>query len=399
MKKWIIRLLCLIFVLCPCVVSANFMIISATEMDIEITNINDEIKSIWLVVYDEYADVKEAYKDSDLDFSNARFLPSGGYSVPEKYDHCAIYDSKVDPYSKEDYVFNNKYNKKNYYVDQDFSYDYEIEDGFSFGDGTIGKFKSKEDLLNYGTRHGSSLFTDEDIQKIKEDKITCKRSVFYCAFRLIEVKELNDYKIENNTLKYSISDFTKLSEIRSNDMNAGYAFRFETTDGNYKTIRLGTNDLHYDSGGKRPTGQLVKKVNVDYVSGKSINDSPSYLGDELFNVFVHIIIALLITVSVELLVAKFMNIKSYVLIGIVNVLTQFGLHLFTYAIIPILFNSLATLMPIVIIIAEALIVLIEYLLYKLFIKDQKSAKLLTYSLSANFISFGISVILYVFLKI
>ncbi len=399
MKKWIIRLFCLIFVLCPCVVSANFMIISATEMDIEITNINDDIKSIWLVVYDEYADVKEAYEDSDLDFSDARFLPSGGHSVPEEYDQCAIYHSKVDPYSKEDYVFNNKYNKKNYYIDQHFSYDYEIDEGFGFGDGTIGKFKSKEDLLNYGTGHGISFFTDEDIQKIKEDKISCNRSVFYCAYRLIEVKELNDYKIENNTLKYSISDFTKLSEIRNNDHNAGYAFRFETTDGNYKTIRLGTNDLHYDSGGKRPTGELIKKVKVDYSSGENINNSPIENINEAANFGIHIFIALIITIAVELFVAKLMNIKSYLIIGIVNLFTQIVLHVFTFAIIPVLFNSIAALMPLIIIVAEALIVLIEYLLYKLFIKNQTGSKLFTYSLSANFISFGISVILYVFLKI
>ena len=69
-------------------VNANYISYSAPLMHVEVNNIEDKIKSIALVIYDENCNVEDAYRGSGLDFSNANFLEA---SSNNEYEYFASF--------------------------------------------------------------------------------------------------------------------------------------------------------------------------------------------------------------------------------------------------------------------------------------------------------------------
>ena len=386
MKRLILNIViitCAIMILFPSIVNANVMLFSATKMNIKVENINEKINNIWLAIYDENCNVTDAYKNSKMNFSKASFLYEG-----DQYKYCAIFEKNVEPFSDEDYVFNDDYDKKNYIVNQNISYYYNY-DGVSYMNGDKGKYKNAEELLN------GEFFkyeSEKNKNEIRKGNITCTRHVYYEANRLIEIKEIPVNQIQDGALSISISDFSELKKYREEDNDAGFALRFETEKGEYKTFKLGSNDII--NGKKIDATKLEKNITIDY-SAKEIDTdynnfilSPSDIAKNILCV----LCAIIVTILVELAVAKIMKINATKVIIVVNLITQILLHAFTYIVIPVIFNTIVFNIFSTVIILEILIVLIEFVIYKMKIKDQSYKKLLAYSFIANLVSFGISVV-------
>lgn len=258
-------------------VNANYISYSAPLMHVEVNNIEDKIKSIALVIYDENCNVEDAYRGSGLDFSNANFLEA---SSNNEYEYCATFKDLVDPFKKEDYVFNNNYNKKDYMVSTSFSYTYRTGAG---GFGTHEKYKNVDDFIknsDYFTIYedwDESLidFVEEEIKEVRDNPITCERTIFYSANRLVEVKDIEISEIKNNKLILNIDDFSELNKYRQDDYNAGFAIRFENQKGEYTTIPIGSNEMFQDSYSQVniKTQNLKKNVIVDYKKQTSSNNS------------------------------------------------------------------------------------------------------------------------------
>ena len=122
---------------------------------------------------------------------------------------------------------------------------------------------------------------------------------------------------------------------------------------------------------------------------------------------------MLITIIIELLVAKKMKITNYNTIIKVNIFTQVLFHLVFLIPQTYLGISLVTIIGVVIykivgyvwaeliililpvVIIELLIVVIEFLLYKKFINYESKKRLFKYSFLANLASFALSVIVWV----
>ena len=245
----------------------------------------------------------------------------------------------------------------------------------------------------------------EDIKKLKKGQFTCTRTVYYSAKRLIEIEEIPVTEIKNGVLNYSISDFSELKKYLDVDLNAGFALRFENERGEFKTLKIGSNMMYQDSHKKDTPDEskLEKNIVLDYSTNERISDN-SYISDSTnldildfnyntitFNIL-YIILAMVITIISELFIAKIMNINSTRVIIIVNIITQLLLHAFTYIVIPIIYSKILYYITEIIIAIEILIVLIEFIVYSIKIKEQSAKKLFFYSFIANLTSFGFSVL-------
>lgn len=189
------------------------------------------------------------------------------------------------------------------------------------------------------------------------------------------------------------------------DLNAGFALRFENERGEFKTLKIGSNMMYQDSHKKDTPDEskLEKNIVLDYSTNERISDN-SYISDSTnldildfsyntitFNIL-YVILAMVITIISELFIAKIMNINSTRVIIIVNIITQLLLHAFTYIVIPIIYSKILYYITEIIIAIEILIVLIEFIVYSIKIKEQSAKKLFFYSFIANLTSFGFSVL-------
>ena len=97
------------------------------------------------------------------------------------------------------------------------------------------------------------------------------------------------------------------------------------------------------------------------------------------------LIAMLITITAELIIAKLMKIKHYRIILITNILTQLFLHINTINLFSI--YTFKT-QPIVIIFLEFIIWFTEYIIYSVTFSDCSKKKIFTYVMIANIITFA-----------
>ncbi len=116
------------------------------------------------------------------------------------------------------------------------------------------------------------------------DSVLCKRTATYIAKRLIEEKEIPVSKIKDSTLNIVLTDFTKLREGNEKTYSGSfYSIRFEEEDGEYKTIRL-SSDETYNANGK-------EKVLIDYSNysyDRYVSNSTEIYDNPILSIFSNI---------------------------------------------------------------------------------------------------------------
>lgn len=119
------------------------------------------------------------------------------------------------------------------------------------------------------------------------------------------------------------------------------------------------------------SSHITIDVNTMNVISKSNN------ADQIFNIKI-ISIALIVTIIIEIIIALIMKIKNIKIIFIVNLITNIILQL-VLMYMPVPYISTFTIM-------EILIVIVEYLMYRKFLKDVSKNKIIIYTLIANIAS-------------
>jgi hypothetical protein len=367
--KTIKPILLLTFLICffaSVTVYANFFLFDAKELKITIKDIKDDISEIDLLISDDSLNFNEVYDQNNFDYEN--YKVSGCYA-------SSIYES-VDPYSKEDYIINENYDKTKYYVDISFSYRYTYKYGENQKAYSDTSYKPRD--FNE-LRKEIMLFDDE--KKYDFSNIKCERIVYYSAKRLTKIKNIEIDNIKNGIFTYSITDFSDIKNLEFPGYE--YALGFKNTSGEYKVILCGHNkiyeDFFHDS-----SNDIIKKVVIDYNSSKVLFDYTDIIN---FDIIVYVISAIVITIIVELIVALIMKIKAMKTIIITNIITQFILHVVTILVL----YFLGYMPYLLCIISEIVIVLVEFLIYKSRLKKYPKLKLFLYSFIANLFSFGLSV--------
>ncbi len=275
----------LIFILCTLSISiANPIYIEThplKKLDSTIININEPIKSIWLVKEDEEnVDVKEAYDDGVV-----------SEDIKNSLKYMASIKEEVDPFSEEDYVFNDSFDKKNYVVYYDIVYDYYVgQDRFH----AYEKLRNKEELYS---KYGNS----EDI-----DTITCEREVTWIARKLTEVREIPVSEIIDGKLNIVLTDFSGLEKPSwdSGRGDKGYSIRFEKENGEYLTFSLNTSNVIEGTG----TTDGERKEIIDYTkhsyewwaSYSTIIQSPLSISNSRLTIIIGALVIVTIIVGLTL---------------------------------------------------------------------------------------------------
>ena len=223
-------------------------------------------------------------------------------------------------------------------------------------------------------------------------------------YELKKTKEIKNIKIKDNLFNLTIKDIDK------NYSNVYIGLRFYLSNGKEKEIYIGNNS--YQDNFENKAKSILHKE-YDYLTGKEISSNTIEKNNLniIRNTFILVWFAILITLIIELLVAKKMNFKEYKLIITTNIITQLILHTL-YFIPDYIFDfPLADLIdnisPIHInntrlyflLILEISIVFVEYLVFIKFTKDYSKRKLLKYSILANIASFIASIVITIILTI
>ncbi len=382
-----ISVLLIAFILFTTNVYANIAIINTNKVEVKVTGIYDEIDKIELYKYGKTVDISKVFGGT-LDTSKANSV----------FDNTVYYKEDVDPFSKENYVENKNYDNKKYRVTVNYSYTYKFSDEEKETEleYTFNKKYSDIQALKEGIRkheYGPSGCTNIDfdiddyksIEKyIDSNKLTCIRDISYTVIMYEYVKDIPTNLIKDNTMEFSLNDFPKAEEGSRETIS--YMIRFFPKKGISNDFLIGNDEIIQDAHIQtRPT---IKYVNIEY-SHNYVGEVEHHertvsktLGDNL----IKIIIAIVLTIVVEIVVAIIMKIKHIGIIGVTNLITQLILHCVTI----LLITNLTSIPIYFYIIAELLIVLIEFGIYSLLIKDVSKKKLLLYSVIANIITCSLS---------
>ena len=251
-----------LIILVVCVFSvayANFIMYEINKLDITVNNIEEPMKSIWLVIEDSDCDIQKVYENSGLDFSNVNNLSNTQYDIESDNKNNAYFQDEVEPFTEEDYVFNDNYDKKNYHVYFSIYYSYDVDDGLGNGIG-LGMGKKCKNI--------DEVFADDWDAEYKkyQDTLTCSRSVEYTAYKLIEKEEIPTSEIIDGTLKLSIDDFSDLK-----DSKKSFSLRFENMDGEFIIVPLGSNIINRPHE-EAPDSTEIEGYRADVIDFKNYTD-------------------------------------------------------------------------------------------------------------------------------
>ena len=395
MKNKIINLTLSILFLCNSLVYANYAVFYSDRLNITVSNINENISKIELL-------------------SIERCIPSEifEYELVKKYGYYYERDNygiEIPIWDKNDIVKDKKNDRIEY-------------------------FKGDKDLRVYGNEEEVRLYKVSNYDKSKYilTKLGEKNpgytmnginySTYYDSdknlFSLVKIKASNnidEYKINNGTFELSIKDL-KLYGRKDRDYNSkeyipSFYLRFYKENGEFKDIAVGSNSYQTTDYGAIST--LSKSF--DYKTGAqiTIQKNSKFLGQTI-TLVIEIGIAMLLTIIIELLVAKKMKISNYNTIVKVNIFTQLLFHIVFLIPQTYLGISLVTLIGMVlynlidmivgymwaelitlilsVVVIELIIVIIEFLLYKKSIKEESKKRLFKYAFLANLASFALSVV-------
>ena len=392
MKKKIFKFVIELFVfilLFPSIVKAQCYTVPATKVDVSIVNINESIKNIWLVIYDNNCNIEDAYKNSNLNLSNAKFESSSN----KKYKNVARITKEVAPFGdNEDNESYLNYDQKNYIIELSDSYTYKYgknrEKTFEW-DHLNSKLKTVEDLTE------SMSANDKEI--IRQGEFSCEQDIYLLAKRIIEVEEIPVEKIAEGKLDFSITNFSEFNKYRKKDKEAGFALRFEKENGEYKIIHLGNNDTEQNRCKKNEIDEKNIELGIaaDYSSNEKAYPYNNLLNCDRGNidpcegvetVISYIIPIILITILLlisSFIPSKLLKIKVRAIMIIMNILFRILIYLLANMISPgiileelfgISFSTFAL---------EAIIILAAFGVYKILIKHYSTKELLLYSLLSN----------------
>ena len=375
------------FILFTTNVYANIAIINTNKVEVKITGIYDEIDKIELYKYGKTVDIDKVF-DGTLDISKANSV----------LGNTVYYKDDVDPFSKENYVENKNYDNKKYRVTVNYSYTYiftdeekdtELEYTFNKKYADIQELKEGIRKKEYGPSGCTNVDFDIDDYKsiekfIDSNKLTCTRDISYTVIMYEYVKDISTNLIKDNNMEFSLNDFPKAEEGSRETIS--YMIRFFPKNSGSNDFLIGNDEIIQDA--HIQTKPTIKYVNIEY--------SHNYVGEvkhqertitkSLSDNIIKIIIAIVLTIVVEVVIALIMKIKHLGIISGTNLITQLILHCVTI----LLITNLTSIPIYYYIIAELLIVLIEFGIYALLMKDISKKKLILYSVIANIITFGLS---------
>lgn len=129
---------------------------------------------------------------------------------------------------------------------------------------------------------------------------------------------------------------------------------------------------------------LIFTNSIVYALSVEASAEWSWVETRKINVINLSLIAMVITISVELIIARFMNIKNYKIIFVTNFVTQLFLHINT---INCFSYNTYDYEWIIIVFLEFIIWFVEFLIYTMLIPECSKKKIFTYVMIANIVTF------------
>ncbi len=397
MKHKIIPIVLAVLLFCNSLVYANYAVFYSDRLDISIININDKISRIELLSVDDC--VPSEIFDYEI-------VKKYGYYY-EKYNGIEIPIWDENDIVKDEKKLFGRYFKGN-------------------KDRTV--YGSEEEVRLYKiSKYDKSKFI---LTKLEKENLGyamngINYSKYYASdkslFSLVKIKttnEIKNFKISNRTFELSIKDLKlygrKDNDYKSKEYIPNFYLRFYKENGDFKDIAIGDNSYQTTDYGAIST--LSKAFDYQTGTQTTIQENSKFLGQPI-TLVMETGIAMLLTIIIELLVAKKMRISQYNTIIKVNIFTQIlfhlvflipqtylGISLVTYIemvlynpvrnIIGFMWAAIVTMFLSVAII-ELIIVIIEFLLYKKSIKEEPKKRLIKYAFLSNLASFVLSIVIFI----
>lgn len=202
-----------------------------------------------------------------------------------------------------------------------------------------------------------------------------------------EIKEMPFYKYnENGWMATHIRNFLLFGGLEGHyDEKTEFMvhrFSYHAVPNTFKIIVQYENGDLIVSNAITP-GQFNAKVLLDLETGKVTKVPQVSYG------FFYFLCLIALTVIIELLIAKLFKFKDYILIIIVNILTQLVLH---YTLVSMYKIISYKTWYMVFLLLELLVVIAEFSIYSFFSKEYSKSKLLTYTIIANIVTFIIGLL-------
>lgn len=224
-------------------------------------------------------------------------------------------------------------------------------------------------------------------------------------------------EINSNYIKYNTKDKQVVVEI--NNINKlpqidYLGLRLIKSNGEKIDLFCGDIDINFREGTTPPKNLITAKA-VDYNTGDLVYDTAdlTYYSEDFdidkdmkeelaeystpqnilyyIQIIGLIMFAIVITICVELIIAKIMKINSYKVIILTNLLTQSILHILTL-ICAYIFNFNHITITLIVASLEVLVIISEYSIYKRCIDIDKKI-ILKYVILANIVTYGLSLII------
>lgn len=397
MKKKIIISLVLLMVIFNNYAFANFALIHPDNYNIRISNIDEEITKIELLA------VSDVNPSEVFEYESVKEY--GYYYIYEDMNHA----SKIHIWNEDDIVYDNDRKTRGHLKSDDSEYVYVNE-----------RELRVYDLTEYDENKYVILRFKEDpyyngLNEIYYYNTYCDSNrEFFFIRKINKVINIESFKLRNDSFELEIKDIERYN-IDYNLHSPEFCIRLYNNNGDYKDVFVGDNE--YSSSSHLHKIKRISRT-FDYETGKQLSggESASFSMNLIYIVF-NIGIALLLTIIVEISVADKMKIFNHKTIIIVNTLTQLLLHSLVFIPQILVGNSIVSLMVtkinsvvkliaghettgiivvlIPVTILELLIVFIEFVAYRIFIKNESKKKLFKYAFLANLYSYILSIIFYV----
>ena len=212
---------------------------------------------------------------------------------------------------------------------------------------------------------------------------------------LTYICEIDINNIQNNTLKYTITDESLLQ------LYDKYSIKFLTTTNEEKTINL---DYFFMSrtGGSRLPKTIIHNMIYDYNLGTRLNPQDSsvkttYLESRDFYGLIKLLIiisAIVGMIIIKAVISKFFKIKETDIIVVINIMTQVSMYLLLFLLLSTF--KLEDYLPLLIIISSILAFIVNYLFYKKQLKSYANIRLLLFALISDLIGFIINILVFIY---
>ena len=372
------------------IVYANYSFFYSKNLNITVNNINDDIEKIELlwavnsnpseVFQYEIAKTYGYYSDSSMNYIwNKEDIKKDSETIVEEEKEVRLY--QITELDKNKYIIVSK------------------EDRNSFNPAFEG-----EDVTGDGR-----LFTYDD-NDFFEDYLDTNKKIF-SLLKIKTINEIKNFQINHNSFTLNIKDLDLYISKESNYVNQIsvpiFILRFYNSADETKDIIVGTNGVM--TTGYKSINYIYK--GYDYKTGKetSLRKDKKVLNSTI-RLVEQIGIALLLTITIEYMVACILKFNHTNTIIKVNIITQLLFHAvflipqtyFNQSVVSWMVNFVSGLIPnlyesyeiefsfFIIGILEIGIVILEVILYKFFLKEESKKAIWKYAIIANLFSYLVS---------